>query len=90
MLLVRPEPDDVARYDLLDGAALALNPTASERDDQRLAKGGVCQAVRALGSKVTLAIATRAGSGALWRGSIRTVPVNQSVGPAPEGDFRYV
>src|SRR6266480_3167667 len=47
--------------------------------------GCVCQAVRAPGSNVTLAQATRAGSGAWNSGSIRTVPVNQSAGPLFEG-----
>src|SRR4051794_40609758 len=47
--------------------------------------GWVCQAVRAPGSKVTRAPATRAGSGGLNSGSIRTVPVNQSAGPLPDG-----
>src|SRR3954453_19061864 len=47
--------------------------------------GWVCQAVRAPGSKVTLAPATRAGSGAWKSGSMRTLPVNQSVGPLPDG-----
>src|SRR5438552_13355847 len=47
--------------------------------------GCVCYAVRAPGSNVTLAQATRAGSGAWNRGSIRTVPVNQSAGPLFEG-----
>src|SRR6266566_2603105 len=48
-------------------------------------RGCVCQAVRAPGSNVTLAQATRPGSGAWNRGSIRTVPVNQSAGPLFEG-----
>src|SRR5204862_2636188 len=47
--------------------------------------GCVCQAVRAPGSKVTLAPRTRAGSGASNNGSIRTLPVNQSAGPLFEG-----
>src|SRR5207247_848889 len=47
--------------------------------------GCVCQAVRAPGSKVTLAPATRAGSAAWNNGSMRTVPVNQSAGPLPDG-----
>src|SRR5207253_7658259 len=46
--------------------------------------GCTCQAVRAPGSNVMLAAATRAGSGAWNRGSIRTVPVNQSAGPLVE------
>src|SRR5438876_7361539 len=46
--------------------------------------GCVCQAVRAPGSNVTLAQATRAGSGAWNNGSMRTVPVNQSAVPSPE------
>src|SRR2546423_6725962 len=54
--------------------------------------GCVCHAVRAPGSKVTLAPATRAGSGASISGSIRTAPVNQSAGPLPEGrdPFRLI
>src|SRR3954467_6176506 len=47
--------------------------------------GWVCQAVRAPGSNVTAAPATRAGVGAVNSGSMRTVPVNQSAGPLPEG-----
>src|SRR4051812_28400133 len=47
--------------------------------------GWVCQAVRAPGSNVTLAPATRAGSGAAINGSMRTVPVNHSAGPLPDG-----
>ena len=45
----------------------------------------MCQAVRAPGSKVTRAPATRAGSGGLNSGSMRTVPVNYSAGPLPDG-----
>src|SRR4029453_14527304 len=48
-------------------------------------RGIVCQAVRAPGSNVTLAQTTRAGEGAWNRGSIRTIPVNQSAGPLFEG-----
>src|SRR5690349_13421252 len=47
--------------------------------------GCVCQAVRAPGSKVTLAPVTRAGADAVNSGSMRTVPVNQSAGPLPDG-----
>src|ERR1044072_8802661 len=47
--------------------------------------GCVCQAVRAPGSKVTLALRTRAGSGASNNGSMRTKPVNQSAGPLLDG-----
>src|SRR3954453_15929915 len=47
--------------------------------------GWVCQAVRAPGSKVTRAPATRAGSGGLNSGSIRTVPGKYSAGPLPGG-----
>src|SRR6266566_5221834 len=47
--------------------------------------GWLCQAVRAPGSNVTLAPATRAGSGAWNRGSMRTAPIKYSVGPLPEG-----
>src|SRR5205823_5101816 len=47
--------------------------------------GCVCHAVRAPGSNVTLAPATRAGAGAWNRGSMRAVPVNQSDGPLLDG-----
>ena len=42
-------------------------------------------AVRAPGSKVTCAPATRAGSGRSNNGSMRTRPVNQPAGPALDG-----
>src|SRR4051794_33876630 len=48
-------------------------------------RGCVCHTVRAPGSKVTAAPATLAGAGAVNSGSMRTVPVNQSAGPFPEG-----
>src|ERR1019366_3713873 len=44
-----------------------------------------CQAVRAPGSKVTLAPTTRAGSGASNNGSTRTMPVKYWGEPLPEG-----
>src|SRR5438067_5839331 len=47
--------------------------------------GWVCHAVRAPGSNVTLAPPACAGATAWNRGSMRTVPVNQSAGPLPEG-----
>src|SRR6267154_476355 len=47
--------------------------------------GCVCHAVRAPGSKVTLATTTRAGAGGLASGSTRTVPVKYSAGPLPDG-----
>src|SRR6266700_2083996 len=36
MLLVRRKPDHIARMDLLNGTALALRPTKTRRNDQRL------------------------------------------------------
>src|SRR3954453_21330446 len=47
--------------------------------------GCVCQAVLAPGSNVTAAPPTRAGAGAVKSGSMRTVPVNHSAGPLPDG-----
>src|SRR6476620_8035567 len=47
--------------------------------------GCVCHAVLAPGSNVTQAPAACAGALAWNKGSIRTVPVNQSAGPLPEG-----
>ena len=51
----------------------------------RWPNGCLCHAVRAPGSNVTLALATRAGSVAWNNGSMRTVPVNQSAGPFVDG-----
>src|SRR5690242_19482010 len=47
--------------------------------------GCVCHAVRAPGSKVTLAPCTNAGSGAWKSGSMRAFPVNHSEGPFADG-----
>src|SRR6266566_6244931 len=47
--------------------------------------GCVCHAVRATGSKVTLAPRARVGSAASNKGSTRTVPVKYSSGPFPGG-----
>ena len=38
MLLAGREQDHITGPDLLDGVALALNPAAARRDDERLAK----------------------------------------------------
>src|SRR5437762_2551022 len=38
MLLTRRKPHHIARFDLLDRAALTLRPAAARRDDQRLAE----------------------------------------------------
>lgn len=45
----------------------------------------MCQAVRAPGSKVTVAPRSRAGDGASKAGSRRTDPVKYSAGPRVEG-----
>jgi hypothetical protein len=45
----------------------------------------MCHAVRAPGSNVTLAPAARAGAFTWNKGSMRTVPVNQSAGPLLDG-----
>jgi hypothetical protein len=55
VLLTGREPDHVTGTDLLDGPAFALCPPATSRDDESLTEWMVCQAVRAPGSKVTLA-----------------------------------
>jgi len=86
MFLARREPDNVARQDLLNPPALALRKPAACRHDQRVTERmRVPGGARAPGSKVTLEPLTRAGWGALNRGSIRTVPVNQSAGPFADG-----
>ena len=51
--------------------------------------GWVCQAVRAPGSKVTIAPPTRAGSSLWKRESIRTMPVKYSAGPFQMAASRF-
>jgi hypothetical protein len=85
MLHARRKPDDIAGMDLLNRATLALRPTTTGGDNQGLAEGWVCHAVRAPGSKVTLAPDVRAGAFGWNKGSMRTVPVNQSSGPLTDG-----
>ena len=85
MLLAGWNPYDIAGADFFDGAVPALRAACAPSDSQRLPERMVCHAVRAPGSKVTWAPWTRAGSKKLNRGLIRTVPVNQSGGPFPDG-----
>ena len=79
------KPDHIAGTDFLYLRAFALSPTAAGGDDQRLAEGvgmpcGAC--ARLEGDARTL---HKGGIRAWKRGSIRTVPVNQSEGPLAEG-----
>ena len=85
MLFTRHKPDHIARPDFLDRAAPTLNPPKAGREDQRLTEWMCMPGGAGPGSNVTLAQATRAGSGAWNKGSIWTVPVNQSAGPLFEG-----
>ena len=85
VLLTRREPDHVARPNFLDRPAPALCPAATGRHDQGLAQRMGVPCGPAPGSNVTLAPSARAGSGAWNSGSMRTVPVNHSAGPLPEG-----
>jgi hypothetical protein len=48
-------------------------------------QGCVCHAERAPGSKVTSDPLNREGPGDRNKGSIRTLPVNHSAGPLPDG-----
>ncbi len=85
VLFIRGKTNNVAGANLLCGATFALNQSYPARDDEYLTKRRVCQAVRAAGSKVTLAPAAVAGPAAPNRESTRTSPVNQSAGLLPEG-----
>ena len=85
MLLARRDRDDIAGMDLLDRTALALRPTATGGDDQRLPERMGVPRGAAPGSNVTLAPDARAGAFAWNKGSMRTVPVNQSAGPLLDG-----
>ena len=81
MLLPRRNPDDFPRPDFFDRQTRPIPHVTIH-----LRPGGcVCQAVRTLGSNVTLAPRTRAGSAASNSGPTRVVPVQYSAGPFPEG-----
>jgi len=84
MAMARRAMDDVAGADFLDRSAIALRPSAAGGDDEDLAERMRMPRGARAGSKVTLAQATRAGSGAVNSGSMRTVPVNHSAGPLVE------
>src|SRR5207302_4236601 len=83
--LVRRKPDYIARPNFLNRAVQRCAHPSPEVTINVWPNGCACQAVRAPGSNVTLAPATRAGSDAWNNGSIRTVPVNQSAGPLFDG-----
>ena len=85
MLLAGRKPDDVARANLFDRAALALYAAAANVTISVWPSGWMCQAVRPPGSKVTIAPPTRAGPSPLNGVSILTEPVNQSAGPLADG-----
>ncbi len=86
VLLAGREPDHITGPDLLDRSPFALSPAAAGRDDEGLTQ------------RMGMPCSSRAGlesdAGALPRvpdrapetsGSMRTVPVNHSAGPLPEG-----
>src|SRR5258705_1222080 len=90
--------DEIDSLLLVEGVAITkVDPHASEADRghfepafSKLALLHRCFSIllrsfRAPGSNVTLALRTRAGSGASNNGSARTVPVKYSASPFPEG-----
>ncbi len=85
MLLAGLEPDHIARTDFVDRAALALGQTAAGRDDENLAERMRVPCGTSAGLERDR-VADRSRWSVAWnKGSIRTVPVNQSAGPLPEG-----
>src|SRR5437867_4528697 len=79
MLFSRSEPHDITGTDFLDRPTPALNASAAEGHDESLP-----QRVRVPCGPSAWLKRARAGSGARNRGSIRTAPVNHSVGPTLE------
>ena len=85
MLLARREPDDVARPDFLDRAALPLHPADAGGDDQRLAERmGVPGGTRA-GLERDAGAATAGRIGRLEQRVDADRAVNQSAGPLADG-----
>ena len=86
VLLAGRKPDDVAGPDFLDRAALALRPAAAGGDDQGLAERMGVPGGAGAGLEGDAGAADAGRIAAAWNsGSMRTVPVNQSAGPLPEG-----
>ena len=81
----RREPDDITGTDLLDRTSLLLRPTATGDDDQGLTERMGMPGRASPGSNVTLAPDVRAGALGWNKGSMRTVPLNQSAGPLLDG-----
>lgn len=84
VFLVRWEPHDIARPDVLDFFAFSLDETIPTRHNKSLTKRVGVPCVRAPGSNVTLAAAALAPSCGSNRGSIRAWPVKYSSGPVTE------
>ena len=85
VLLARREPDHVAGMDLLDRAALPLDPAAAGRDDEGLAQRVGVPRRPGPGLERDAGTGRTAGACAWNSGSMRTVPVNQSAGPLRDG-----
>ena len=85
VLFTRRDPDHISGPDFLNGSAPALHPPAARGDNEMLAQRvGVpeCSSARL---NVTLMPCARDGAVTSKRGSMRTVPVNQSDDPFLEG-----
>lgn len=75
----------IARVDFLDWAVLALYQAAAHRDDEDLAEGLDVPCRASAGLKGHRVASRPRRSGRFEQGAIRTVPVNHSAGPLPEG-----
>jgi hypothetical protein len=85
MLLSGREPNDISGPDLLDRAAPSLRPAAAGRDDESLTERMRVPCRPRARLKGYAGALNKCRIGRLKSGSIRTVPVNQSAGPLPEG-----
>jgi hypothetical protein len=85
VLFTGSEPHDIAWPDFLNWATFALRPSQTGRDNQGLTEGvGMPGCARAWLECNECSEYLRRLRG-LNSGSIRTLPVNQSLGPLPEG-----
>src|SRR6266496_2141211 len=84
MLRSRSEPHDITGTDFLDRPTPALNASAAEGHDESLPQRVRVPCGPSAKLERDARTPTRAGSGARNRGSIRTAPVNHSVGPTLE------
>ena len=85
VLFARRKPDDIAGADFLNRAAVSLNPAKAGAKEKGLSQRMRVPRRARTRFKGDEGTRNTGWIGGLNRGSIRTVPVNHSAGPLPDG-----